>query len=62
MWSGVERVAATDKHAYIYTSALAAIIVPARAFAGASEFEEFVRLARGYHEKAVTKPADASPG
>jgi hypothetical protein len=48
MWSGVERVAATDKHAYIYTSALAAIIVPARAFAGASEFEEFVRLAKGY--------------
>jgi hypothetical protein len=59
MWSGVERVVATDKHAYIYTSALAAIIVPGRAFSGPSEFEEFVRLARGYHEKAVARTPDA---
>ena len=53
IWRGVERVATADEHAYIYTSALAAIIVPRRAFAGPSEFEEFVRTARGHHEKAV---------
>ena len=52
-WRAVEKVAAADEHAYIYTNALAAIIVPRRAFAGPSEFEEFVRTARGYHEKAV---------
>ena len=52
-WRAVERVATADEHAYIYTSALAAIIVSRRAFAGPSEFQEFVRTARGHHEKAV---------
>jgi YcxB-like protein len=52
-WRGVERVVAADEHAYIYINALAALIVPRRAFADPAEFEEFVRTARGYHEKAV---------
>lgn len=52
-WRAVERVVAADEHAYIYTSSLAAIIVPRRAFSGPSEFEDFVSTARGYHEKAV---------
>jgi hypothetical protein len=52
-WRAVERVAATDENVYIYTNALAAVIVPRRAFAGPSQFEEFVRIARGHHEKAV---------
>jgi cbb3-type cytochrome oxidase subunit 3 len=52
-WRAVERVAAAEEHAYIYTNALAAVIVPRRAFAAPSEFEEFVRTARGHHEKAV---------
>jgi hypothetical protein len=52
-WRAVERVAAADEHAYIYTNALAAIIIPRRAFAGPMEFEEFVRRAREHHEKAV---------
>ena len=60
-WRGVERVAATDEHAYIYTNALAAIIVPSRAFAGQSEFEEFVRTARGHHQKALGLPCAADP-
>ena len=51
-WRAVERIVAADDHAYIYTNALAAIIVPRRAFAGASEFEEFVRTAKELHEKA----------
>jgi hypothetical protein len=53
VWRGVERVVRAGDHVFIYISALAAIIVPRRAFAGASEFEEFVRAASGYHEKAV---------
>lgn len=52
-WRAVERVAATDERAYIYTNALAAIVVPCRAFADSSQFEEFVRTARGHHENAV---------
>lgn len=52
-WRAVERVAAADEHAYIYTNALAAIIVPHRAFTGPTEFDEFVRTAKGHHEKAV---------
>jgi hypothetical protein len=52
-WRAVERVAAADEHVYIYTSALGAVIVPRRAFAGPSQFEEFVRTAREHHERAV---------
>lgn len=52
-WRAIERVAAADEHAYIYTNALAAIIVPRRAFISPSGFEEFVRAAREHHEKAV---------
>jgi len=52
-WRAVERVAAADEHVFIYTNALAAGIIPRRAFADASGFGEFVRTARGHHEKAV---------
>jgi hypothetical protein len=53
VWRAVERVVAANEHAYIYTNALAAIIVPRRAFASPLDFEEFVRTARGHHEKAM---------
>lgn len=52
-WRAVEKVVASDEHAYIYTSAMTAIIIPRRAFASVSEFEEFIRTARGYYEKAA---------
>lgn len=52
-WRGIERVAAAEDYAYIYTNALAAIIVPRRAFASPLEFEEFVRAARELQGKAV---------
>jgi hypothetical protein len=52
-WRAVERIVSADERAYIYTNALAAIIVPRRAFASPSEFDAFVRTARGHHEKAV---------
>lgn len=52
-WRAVERVAASEEHAYIYTNALTAIIVPRRAFADPPEFEQFVRAAKDYHEKAM---------
>jgi len=58
VWLGVERVAVADEYAYIYTSALAAIVVPRRAFTD-SEFAEFVGLAKGYQENAATTSAPA---
>ncbi len=50
-WSGIERVAAENGLAFIYTSAISAIIVPERAFPDPVEFEQFLRQAREYHEK-----------
>lgn len=52
-WRGIDKIRAGDQHAYIYTNALAAIIVPGRAFTNRSDFEEFLRVAREYHERAV---------
>jgi len=52
-WRAVERVARNGDYAFVYTNALAAIIIPRRAFAAPAEFEEFVRAATDYHEKAV---------
>jgi len=45
-WRAIEKVASTDACAYIYTSGLAAIIVPRRAFPGTSEFEAFANRLR----------------
>lgn len=59
-WSGVERVVKDKDHAFVYISALAAIIVPRRAFSDAVEFDEFVMKAARYQEEAgTTLPLDA---
>jgi hypothetical protein len=52
-WRGVERIARNGDYAFVYVSAFSAIIVPRRAFASSTGFEEFVRAASSYHEKAV---------
>ncbi len=52
VWRAVERVVVTDDYAYIYTSALAAIIIPRRAFADAAAFREFVHAAGEFQAKA----------
>jgi hypothetical protein len=52
-WRAVEKVVALEEHAYIYLNALAAIIVPRRAFATPGEFDEFVRTASHYHGQAA---------
>jgi hypothetical protein len=51
-WRAVEKIPATEEHAYIYTNALSAIIIPRRAFTSPSEFEMFICSAREYQEKA----------
>jgi hypothetical protein len=52
-WRTVERVVRDGDHAYIYSGAVTAIIVPRRAFAGESEFDDFVMTTRRYHEDAT---------
>jgi len=49
-WPGIEKVAVTDEHLFLYTSPTAAIIVPKRAFDDEWGFAEFVDYARRYYE------------
>jgi hypothetical protein len=50
-WKAIERVANNEAYVFIYKNALGAFIVPRRAFATPSEFEQFINLARGYQTK-----------
>ena len=52
-WQAVECVVSAEEYAYVYLNALAAIIVPRRAFDSPAEFDEFVRAAQRYHETVV---------
>lgn len=52
-WTSILRVAATDDHVFIYAGAADAIIVPARAFAEPSQFQQFVHEARQFVEAAL---------
>ena len=51
-WGGVERVVKTNDHAFVYTSALSAIIVPRRGFTDSVDFDQFVMKATQYQEEA----------
>jgi len=51
-WSAVERVIKDKNHAFVYTSALTAIIVPRRAFADTVAFDAFVLKSTEYHQEA----------
>jgi hypothetical protein len=51
-WPGILEIAATVDHAFFYITDNSAYIVPRRAFRDALHFEEFVNLARRYHEEA----------
>ena len=53
-WPAVERVVANREYAFLYLNALAAIVVPRRAFPTEQAFEEFVKTATGYREKALS--------
>jgi len=48
-WPAIERVVNNGDYAFVYVSAMSAIIIPRRAFAP-GDFEEFVRTASKYHE------------
>jgi len=47
-WSTVERIAFDQNYAFIYTSAISAVLVPKRAFAEEGQFEEFMETAQRF--------------
>lgn len=55
-WPVVERIVVSPDHAFIYINALAAVIVPRRAFANEADFDAFVATARRYQEQATSVP------
>jgi hypothetical protein len=52
MWTGVDKIAVTKDHAFIYVNTSAAIILPRRAFASDHDFTDFVETAQRYFEAA----------
>ena len=49
LWTAIERLAVTDEYAFLYVSAMNAVVVPKRAFASDAQRQEFVQLVRQYH-------------
>ncbi len=47
-WQGVERIAESDSHIFLYIGAYQAHTIPKRAFPSAHDAAEFVRVARVY--------------
>ncbi len=41
-WSAVEKVLVTDTHAFVYTSAIEAFLLPGRAFQAPGAFQQFI--------------------
>ena len=58
-WAVVERIDTTDDHAFLFTSAVSAFIVPKRAFKTNGEFEAFVGMARRLSEEG--RPVIVAP-
>jgi len=51
-WEAVEKVSIRRDHGFIYFSGGSALIVPKRAFADESAFEQFMQTAKSYRESA----------
>jgi hypothetical protein len=48
-WTGVERLATTPNHLFIYHTSASATIVPRRAFADSRAFDQFAAAAERFH-------------
>jgi hypothetical protein len=51
-WRGIDEVATTDAHVFLYIMTMNAFIVPRRAFPSDRAFDDFVDAARRYHGTA----------
>jgi hypothetical protein len=52
-WAGVHRIEQNPQYIFIYTSAVAAHVIPKRAFRDLQETEDFYRLSKTSHEAAT---------
>ncbi|GMU32270.1 MAG: hypothetical protein AMXMBFR20_01430 [Planctomycetia bacterium] len=48
-WTGVERLATTPNHLFIYHTSASATIIPRRAFADSRAFDQFAAAAEWFH-------------
>jgi hypothetical protein len=55
-WAGIERLVVTDDYFFIFISTITGHVIPRRVFADEDDFQEFVRMARQYHERAAEPP------
>ena len=53
-WQMVERIVVLPNCAYVYINAVAAHIIPKRAFVGDVEFNEFINAAKDFHAQAAS--------
>jgi hypothetical protein len=51
-WTAVEKIALTQDHAFLYISALSAYVLPKRAFGDELHFQQFVRSAQIWMQRA----------
>jgi hypothetical protein len=58
-WSIVYEIEATADYAFFWTSTTGGQIIPARAFRDRQEFEDFVALARRYHQSLHARKSEA---
>jgi hypothetical protein len=63
-WSAIDRIEASERHAFVFVSSNVAHIIPRRAFASESAYEDFVEESVHYLEeaKASAKPGGSSKG
>lgn len=60
-WSGIQGVAKTKDHLFIFIDSSHAYVVPRRAFQSAGDFDAFVTRAEDYLRQAKSGSAPASP-
>ena len=53
LWSDVGKIAATDEHLFLYTSAEKAIVVPRRVFSDDVGWTDFIETARKYRTASI---------
>jgi hypothetical protein len=62
LWCAVEKVAATDTHAFLFQTTQSAYVVPRHAFADQEAFDAFVAAARNYFDAARSAPPRRAEG
>jgi YcxB-like protein len=56
-WTGIEKIAATENHAFLYQAQNQAIVVPKRVFSSEEDFLQFVETAYRYWEAPIASLA-----